>query len=154
MQNLYYQILNIYIKSFDLSWMIRSLDKIPQQTSFHIKISQSASYCKSFSQWQIMGHVVSPQYLDSHYRCRYCRCFADVICHTSRGAIRHRSIWSTLFHEIILQWRHNERDGVSSHQPHHYLLNRLFGCRSKKTPKLCVTGLCAGHSPVTVEYPA
>ena len=32
-----------------------------------------------------------------------------------------------------LRWRHNDRDGVSSHQPHDCLLNRLFGCRSKET---------------------
>ena len=53
-----------------------------------------------------------------------------------------------------LQWRHNGLDGVSNHQPHHCLLNRLFGCRSKKTPKPRVTGLCAGNSPGTVEFPA
>ena len=41
---------------------------------------------------------------------------------------------------MSLQWRHNGRDGVSNHQPHDCLLNRLFGCRSKKTPKLRVTG--------------
>ena len=35
-----------------------------------------------------------------------------------------------------LQWRHNERDGVSNHQPHDCLLNLLFGRRSKKTSKL------------------
>ena len=34
------------------------------------------------------------------------------------------------------------------------LLNRLFRRRSKKTPKLCVTGFCAGNSPVTGEFPA
>ena len=34
-----------------------------------------------------------------------------------------------------LQWRHNGRDGVSNHQPHHYLLNRLFRHRSKKNIK-------------------
>ena len=44
-----------------------------------------------------------------------------------------------------LQWRHNGHDGVSNHQPHHCLLNRLFGCRSKKTSELCVTGLCVGE---------
>ena len=33
------------------------------------------------------------------------------------------------------------------------LLNRLFRCRSKKTSKLCVSGLCAGNSPVTGEFP-
>ena len=53
-----------------------------------------------------------------------------------------------------LQWRHNERDGVSNHHPHDCLRKRLFGSRSKKTPKLRVTGLCAGNSPVTGEFPA
>ena len=46
-----------------------------------------------------------------------------------------------------LQWRHNEHDSVSNHQPRDCLLNRLFGRRSKKTSKLRVTGLCAGNSP-------
>ena len=49
---------------------------------------------------------------------------------------------------------HNGRDGVSNHQPHHYLLNRLFGRRSKKTSKLCVTGLCVGNLPGTGEFRA
>ena len=34
------------------------------------------------------------------------------------------------------------------------LLNRLFGRRSKKIPKLRVIGLCAGKSPGTGEFPA
>ena len=33
-------------------------------------------------------------------------------------------------------------------------LNRLFRRISKKTSKLRVTGLCAGNSPVTGEFPA
>ena len=53
-----------------------------------------------------------------------------------------------------LQWRHNGHDVVSNHQPHDCLLNRLFGRRSKKTSKVCVTGLSAGNSPVTSEFPA
>ena len=56
--------------------------------------------------------------------------------------------------DVALRWRHNERDCVSNHQPRHCLLNRLFGRRSKKTPKLLVTGLCAGNSPGTGEFPA
>ena len=52
-----------------------------------------------------------------------------------------------------LQWRHNERDGVSNHQPHHCFLNRLFRRRSKKTSKLRVTGLFEGNSPVTDGFP-
>ena len=53
-----------------------------------------------------------------------------------------------------LKWRHNGRDSVSKHQPHDCLLNRIFRCRSKKTSKLRVTGLCAGNSPETGEFPA
>ena len=53
-----------------------------------------------------------------------------------------------------LRWRHNGLDSVSNHQPHDCLLNRLFKRRSKKTSKLCVTGLCAGNSPGTGEFPA
>ena len=56
--------------------------------------------------------------------------------------------------DFELWWRHNAHDGVSNHQPHHYLLNRLFRGRSKKTPKLHFTGLFAGNSPVTGEFPA
>ena len=52
-----------------------------------------------------------------------------------------------------LLWRHNERDGVSNHQPHDCLLSRLFRRRSKKTSKLRVTGLCAGNSPVNGGFP-
>ena len=55
---------------------------------------------------------------------------------------------------IALQGRHNERDGVSSHQLHDCLLNRLFRRRSKKTSKLRVTGLCEGNSPVIGEFTA
>ena len=54
----------------------------------------------------------------------------------------------------IIQWRHNERDGVSNHQPCDYLLKRLLRRRSKKTSKLRVTGLCEGNSLVTGEFPA
>ena len=53
-----------------------------------------------------------------------------------------------------LQWRHNGCDGVSDQQPHDCLPNRLFRCRSKKTPKLRATGLCAENSPVTGQFPA
>ena len=53
-----------------------------------------------------------------------------------------------------LQWRHNDIDGVSNHQPYDCLLNRLFRHRSKKTSKLWVTGLCEGNSPATGEFRA
>ena len=53
-----------------------------------------------------------------------------------------------------LQWRHNEHDVVSNHQPHDCLLNCLFRRRSKKTSKLRVTSLCEGNSPMAGESPA
>ena len=46
-----------------------------------------------------------------------------------------------------LHWRHNEYVGVSNHQPHGYLLNRLLRRRSKKTSKLNVTGRGPVNSP-------
>ena len=52
-----------------------------------------------------------------------------------------------------LHCRYNDHDGVSNHQPHDCLLNRLFRRRSKKTSKLRVTGLCAGNSPGLVNSP-
>ena len=47
------------------------------------------------------------------------------------------SVYSTYsqYHGFLmawpLQWRHNEHDGVSNHQPRDYSLNRLFRPRSK-----------------------
>ena len=58
-----------------------------------------------------------------------------------------------LIYVSSLHWRHNDQDGVSNHQPHGCLLNRLFRRRSKKTSKLRVTGLCVGNSPGPVNSP-
>ena len=52
-----------------------------------------------------------------------------------------------------LHWRHNGHDSVSNHQSYYCLLNCLFRRRSKIISKLCVTGLCAGNSPETGEFP-
>ena len=41
---------------------------------------------------------------------------------------------------FTLHWRHNERDGVSNHRRLDGWLKRLFRYRSKKTPKLHLTG--------------
>ena len=51
-----------------------------------------------------------------------------------------------------LQWRHIDCGGVSNHRRLDCLLIRLF--RPKKTPKLRVTGLCEGDTPVTVGFPS
>ena len=71
------------------------------------------------------------------------------------GGITHWRYCSlALNHRNTLRWRHNGHDSVSNHQPHDCLLNRLFRRRSKKTSKLRATGLCAGNSRGTGEFPA
>ena len=44
----------------------------------------------------------------------------------------------------LLQWRHNEHDSVSNHQPYDCFLNLLFRQIWKKISELRVTGLCEG----------
>ena len=70
---------------------------------------------------------------------------------TLSGQIMRKAQWHTV---ASLRWRHIGRHGVSNHQPHDCLLNRLLRHRSKRTSKLCVTGLCVGKSPGTGEFPA
>ena len=62
--------------------------------------------------------------------------------------------YSSELWQTSLQWHHNGRDSVSNHQPRECLLSRLIRCRSKKSSKVRVTGLCAGNSPETGEFPA
>ena len=57
-------------------------------------------------------------------------------------------------HIYSLQWRHSGHDSASNHQPPDCLLNCLFRRRSTKKSKLRITGLCAGNSPGTGEFPA
>ena len=47
---------------------------------------------------------------------------------------------------IALQWRHNECNGISNHQPHDCLLNRLFKVQIKENIK----ALC--HWPLWGEF--
>ena len=53
-----------------------------------------------------------------------------------------------------LYWRHNELDGVSNNERVDCMLNPLFRCRSKKTSKLHVFGLCEGNPLVTGGFPS
>ena len=43
-----------------------------------------------------------------------------------------RTTGKLTFFEILLGWRHNEHDGVSNHQPHDCLINRLFKAQTKE----------------------
>ena len=71
---------------------------------------------------------------------------------TSHSLIESVQVWIIL-RRTTLQWRHNGCDNVSNHQPRECLLSRLIRRKSKKTPKFRVTGLCAGNSPETSEFP-
>ena len=86
-----------------------------------------------------------------------CHCNKQKCTKENIDAIRQISIYVTFNMNIqcintSLRCCHNEYDGVSNHQTHHCLLSRLFRRRSKKTPKLRVTGLCVGNSPVNSPH--
>ena len=86
---------------------------------------------------------IVPKYLYMIYKCRFMSSKLSTLTNITK-----------YFVDISLQWRHNGHDDVSNHQPHDYLLNRIFRRRSKKVSKLRVTGLCAGYSLVTGEFAA
>ena len=65
--------------------------------------------------------------------------------------IEHTLLHFQLHYEDAIMGTH---DGVSNHQPHDCLLKRLIRRRWMKISKLSVTGLFAGNSPVTGEFPA
>ena len=78
-----------------------------------------------------------------------------IFCNAHWCSFPNGSAWLELDESAeALPWRHNGPNDVSNHQPRECLLNRLFGHKSKKTWKLRVTGLCAGNSPETGEFPA
>ena len=96
-------------------------------------------------------HVTSSWYAETHlYRCLFMvdACNFLFFFNAQYWMYRMYFVFSSL------RWRHNGRDSISNHQPHDCLLNRLFRRRSKKTSRLRVTGLCAGNSPGTGEFPA
>ena len=49
------------------------------------------------------------------------------------GAIK--TTGTVMSHQFTLQWCHNERDGISNHQPQDRLLNRLFKAQIKDNIK-------------------
>ena len=57
-----------------------------------------------------------------------------------------------LWSPYTLQWRHNGCDGVSNHQSHKCLLDRLFKLQIKENIKASRHWLCEGNSPVTGEF--
>ena len=54
--------------------------------------------------------------------------------------------------DFTLQWRHNELDGVSNHQPHDCLLNRLFKTQIKESIKAPLRWPLCGKFTVTGDF--
>ena len=75
---------------------------------------------------------------------------ANLTRHLVRLLCRH-SNWQ--HPSLPLQRRNNERDGFSNHRRLGCLLIRLCMNWPKKTPKIRVSGLCKGNSPVTGWFP-
>ena len=88
----------------------------------------------------------------NHYMNQWCLVYWRI--YASPGLNEWSQYSPSRYFKSALHWRHNDHDGVSNHQPHGCLLNRLFRRRSKKTSKFRVTGLCVGNSPGTGEFPA
>ena len=107
--------------------------------------------------WRITYNTI---FLSNHSPC--VKIFAMKKCHFFITRVAHLIIitlstnWRKWYinRACSLRWRHNDHAGVSNHQPHGCLLNRLFRRKPKKTSKLRVNGLCAGNSPGTGEFPA
>ena len=98
----------------------------------------------------VTGQRVNILWWQIYTSCHYSHCihvfllyacnFFVIYCTSQEN--HHSSHFVVLSSLFSLQWRHNECDGVSNHQPHGWLLSRLFRRRSKKTSKLRITDLC------------
>ena len=106
-----------------------------------------------FSQRPCNSRQPYPHLILSHNIWSLCKAWT-CWCHFKHNGTVDMKIFLLSVLYMALQWRHNERNEVSNHQPRDCLLNRLFKARSKKTSKLRVTGLCEGNSPGTGEFPA
>ena len=105
-------------------------------------IDISQKLCKKSSKSRVVSNKMYCKFQHFlHRKNLSCRMYAPSVQHVPHSA-------------CTLHWRHNERDSVLNYRRLHCLLNRLFRRRSKKTSKLRVTGLCAGNSAVTGEFPA
>ena len=65
----------------------------------------------------------------------------------------HRNGGGDIWHSTALRWRHNERDGVSNHQPHD-CFQPFMQTQIKENIKAPGPCPCEGNSPVTSEFPA
>ena len=124
------------------------------------KTSQSAFWLYALLGYTFLGVVCGHHFFDKYRYLLSHNYTKPLSCWYYAGAMLNTMVDTLAIHPRypynimdVLQWRHNGCDAVSNHQPHNYLLNRLFRRRSTKK-KLRFTGLCAGNSPMTGEFPA
>ena len=121
-------------------------------TKLFDKIVHNNRWCNSIKNFALYGKSIRVDEISIEFDLRWKKALVKWA-----PAARLASSWSLPHYQLVhvpLQWRHNDHDGVSNHQLNGCSLNRLFRRRSKKTSKLLVTGLCAGNSPGTGEFPA
>ena len=121
-------------ESAGLRWNRLTKRPMMRMRSFDVSFVEEACTCKQSNEMPVIWYTMTLMW-------RHCNVI--LVTYTCVNKLDHP-----------LRWRHNGRDSVSNHQSYHCLLNRLFRRRSKKTPKLGVTGLCVGNSPGTGEFPA
>ena len=110
--------------------------------SFLFKIyPMTCAWCASYIVWYHFAFSYFPMFFFS--------CFSVNVqllneSHIQQNAWGVHSCWDVMHFHSLAQFCF---DGATDN-------NRLFGCRSKKTSKLRVTGLCEGNSMVTGKFPA
>ena len=72
----------------------------------------------------------------------------NLVAHTPMRWTSQRWSPATVWTCSSLQWRHNERDGVSNHQPHDCWRNLLSMRRSKKTSELRCCCCCSAYAQI------
>ena len=119
--------------------------------SLSILLVQIITLCLIVTEW-----ATKVKEGDWDWSCDLFSCVADAFLYAYDVSV----LFDFQLHDVevcTLQWRDNKRGGVSNHQRLDYLLSRLLGRRLNThthTPKLRVTGLSEGNSPVTGEFPA
>ena len=121
---------------------------------FHIVLRCSSSSCPtiprlSTSQWPMhwsttaqLEHISWWRHQMDTFSALLALCWPS--CIMSYGITRPQWVKQNPQLSVALQWRYNERGGLSNHRRLECLLNRLFKPKSKKTSKLRVTGLVVG----------
>ena len=156
-----------------LSWRSRLGSQARETgTSNLVSLQYGCARWLGFTTIELVYTLHSSVYRHTLVECLWCCNLAWSIPHTFFTPCHILAYWLILFFALYyiqhyikfilsclsylslpLHWRHNGHGGVSNHQPRGCLLNHLFRRRSKKTSKLRVTGLCAGHSPGPVNSP-